>query len=831
MREAITTCINSISAEGSGFKVKKTTIYIASSPETFEKERSEISAFIQRLNNCYYEKGLYFSLVTLEYIEHAISLGEKQDEKSKLLSESSIAFFLFGNEADEETLGDFNTALDMSKKSGWPKIALYFKSPPDGTGESADIKALKDRLIFETAFYYNVFENTDTLKLGLMMQIKQLKLPGMDIKLENSKVYQGNEALLSFEHAEIVSDYEDLQRLKTEHARLESSFYTAKSKYAENPDDADLFAQYREVAKLRNEANKKIVDIERQLYEIYDGMFEQTSKGALSKRQIESYQLIERGNLKAARQVLDFDEILSEARREKAIVEESGKRAQVNINELMQLKDVNAAMLDWEGVDACYREAARLEEVHDLPRKAALEYVWHLFDQTKYDKAVELGERLKLRFETHGYGAADEEMSLLYHRLGIVYWMTERICEAEKMYKAALVIRKARTDGDPYLIREAIGNTYINLGVLYKNSGKYAQALESYNSVLEISKDLAKLDPDRYNEYLVSIFNNLGVLFIEMANYEQAVENLTAAQKILKELTEKKNDQSLELALAVCSTNIGIAYTDLKRYGEAEEQFNAAAVLLSQLEEANPEAYEPRIAWNYKSLGRLYTKVKRYAQAEEKLNTAAGILKRCLSNCDAFDIDLAEVQYEMGVMLGETRRFAEAENVLNSAIRAFEKYKESNELYAEKMDKAIRLRDSINDERYYVNQDMINAGLTQAEINMARLLLNGESRSYITRHLHISATEYNMLEKSIRRKMNAVGGRDITIAAAAERFKLTSRETDMLRYLSRSAGNDVIATELHLSDATVRRHIRNLLSKLSICERQNVAEWLREYEA
>ena len=132
----------------------------------------------------------------------------------------------------------------------------------------------------------------------------------------------------------------------------------------------------------------------------------------------------------------------------------------------------------------------------------------------------------------------------------------------------------------------------------------------------------------------------------------------------------------------------------------------------------------------------------------------------------------------------------------------------------------------MNDERNYVNQDMISAGLTQAEISVARLLLNGESRSYITRYLHISAADYNELEKSIRRKMNAAGGRDATIAAVAEKYKLTGRETDMLRYLGRAAGNDVIAEELHLSDATVRRHIRNLLDKLSIAERQDVAGWL-----
>jgi len=42
------------------------------------------------------------------------------------------------------------------------------------------------------------------------------------------------------------------------------------------------------------------------------------------------------------------------------------------------------------------------------------------------------------------------------------------------------------------------------------------------------------------------------------------------------------------------------------------------------------------------------------------------------------------------------------------------------------------------------------------------------------------------------------------------------REAGMLRYLGRNAGNDVIAAEMQMSDVTVRKHLRSLLTKLSI---------------
>ena len=810
--------------------MKKTTIYVASKPGAFSKEMSDIPALMQRLNNCYIEKGLYFPLLTNDYIERAIGLGQEQDEKDKLLSETAIALFLFGSDVDKETLGDLDEALELNRKSGMPKIAVYFKSPPDGQGESGDIKALKDRLTVEPDFYYFVYGHTDTLVLGLMMQIKQLKLPGMDIMLENGKVYQGLEALLSFENAEIVSGYEELQRMKTQRSELESKYYSAKSEHAENPGDAGLFENFCEAAKQRGEANKAIADIENQLYQMLDGMFEQTAKGRLSKRQIEGYRLIERGNLKAARQILDYDEILSDARRDEAIVEEAAERAQVNVNELIQLKEVNAAMLDWEGVDACYREAARLEEKHNLPRKAAPAYMWYLYEQAMFERAAELGESLKRHFEDPGSHTAESDKSGLYHRLGTIYMFAERLSEAESMLNAALAIRRTRKDGDQDIIREDIANTYHNLGVIYKWSRRFAEAAETYYSILEVWKDLAVRYPDKQGNYLAPTYINLGSLFIEMGKYEQAAENLEAAREILISAIEKKKNEEFQRNLCICYTNLGRTYAQANRFDEAEVQYNAALKLLTELAEANPEAYGPRIANVFQKLSGLYTKTKRYAEAEEKLNSAFEMFDRYMARSDAFETDVASVLMDKGALLGELKRYAEAENAMASAIRLLEKYRESNVFYAEKISEAQNLLDKFKSEQSsHLSRDMINAGLTQAEVNVARLLLNGESRSYITRYLHISAADYDMLEKSIRLKMNAVGSRDITVAAVAEKYKLTGREADMLRYLGRNAGTDVIAAELHLTDVTVRKHIRNLLTKLSIDERREVAGWLERF--
>ena len=73
--------------------------------------------------------------------------------------------------------------------------------------------------------------------------------------------------------------------------------------------------------------------------------------------------------------------------------------------------------------------------------------------------------------------------------------------------------------------------------------------------------------------------------------------------------------------------------------------------------------------------------------------------------------------------------------------------------------------------------------------------------------------------QNISEKEKGVGGELVPSMVG----RLTRREVDVLRLLSRGDGNKRIATELHLAEVTVKKHVQNIISKLGVSDRTHAA--------
>jgi DNA-binding NarL/FixJ family response regulator len=120
-------------------------------------------------------------------------------------------------------------------------------------------------------------------------------------------------------------------------------------------------------------------------------------------------------------------------------------------------------------------------------------------------------------------------------------------------------------------------------------------------------------------------------------------------------------------------------------------------------------------------------------------------------------------------------------------------------------------------------------GFTAREQDIALLLIEGNTQHEVARRLHLRSAEVDQHIRAIQEKVSGGGGPGALIAAAAREYRLTRRETDMLRCLQDGMTNKEIADLLILSEETVKVHVRNLLRKLSLDSRFGVRAWMDLY--
>lgn len=642
--------------------MEKTKIFIASSAKEFKTDLMEIENFFRRLNDFYLDKDLFFSLNTYEGVNDAVG----RDHFKRELINSDIVFFLFYKKISTETMEAFDIALDSFKKSDKPKAVTYFRIA-DAQSQTDDITRLMQRIDQEYG-YYNTYGHSDTLLLGMLMQIKLMGLNGVDIRLENGKVLQGATELLSLEHVEMVSGHEDLRRLKAELAELERHFLKAKTQFMENPDDNAAYEALGALSKRRNEITKETRDVETRLYRLIENMYEQVSRGELSKRQEECYWLIERGKYAEAKTVLNYNEIISDSRHNLDLADKADRSAQIYVNELLQLKGMNETLADWPGVDACYREAVRLEERHNLPRKAMPAYAQFLYNQNRHAEGVMVAEQLRHYYQNPAVHVLDADKGRLYKLLGRIYQDTQRMAEAEEMFNAALEIFSKQSGQDAFVILPDWADSYNRLGDLLSETQKYNEAETMYKAALDILIKLAVQNPDVYEPHIASSYNNLGELYRETQRITEAEETHKIALEIEKRLAAG-NPDAYALHLAKTYNKLGALYDETERFGEAEAMFKAALDIQTKPAEQNPDAYEPLLSDIYNNLGLSYMYTKRLTEAEDMHKRAIEIRRRLVGrNPEAFERKLANSYNSLGSVYYEMKQMQESEEMNKAAL-------------------------------------------------------------------------------------------------------------------------------------------------------------------
>ncbi|MCB0636205.1 MAG: tetratricopeptide repeat protein, partial [Lewinella sp.] len=219
---------------------------------------------------------------------------------------------------------------------------------------------------------------------------------------------------------------------------------------------------------------------------------------------------------------------------------------------------------------------------------ASLGMLWHrlgvfyyLIDD--YDEA-EPAFRSAIAVREAVLGPETAEVAISYHNLGVVYKEKGNFRAAIPALEQAASIRQSIGEND------RLGRTYQELGIVCNSLGDYDQARSFHQAALPLLTEAYGAE----HRYTARSYFNLGTLLRKLGRYEEALEALSEAERIYRSLYGEVHAE-----LASCYNNFGNIYDDLGNYPVAMVAYERSLAINLELE--GRESME--VAENYNNLG------------------------------------------------------------------------------------------------------------------------------------------------------------------------------------------------------------------------------------
>jgi hypothetical protein len=216
--------------------MKTIRIFIASSSE-LKEDRVKMRDFFSQENDHLHKKGIYLELVQWENFLDSISNTRLQSEYNNAIASCDIVLCLFFTKVGKYTSEEFDTAYQIFKAEGRPKIWTYFKNAQIDTGSITDeintLLAFKKK-IGGLGHFYTEYTNIDNLINKFSRQL-DLVLP--DFINEPKKGPKSKNETKETE--EVENTFNDLLTKKlleaiSSHNRKAGDFLDANGDWAEN---------------------------------------------------------------------------------------------------------------------------------------------------------------------------------------------------------------------------------------------------------------------------------------------------------------------------------------------------------------------------------------------------------------------------------------------------------------------------------------------------------------------------------------------------------------------------------------------------------------------
>ncbi len=605
--------------------MKKINIFLAIDEKELSDEREEIGNFIRDLNDKFEVFDIYFKLITDE---------NSQEIKEEDIKNSELFFIMFYKQAKEKLVKEFNIAYDLFKENQNPKIATYIRKTDDN--DESMINFLK-HLDEELGHYYNQYENIDTIKLNIILQLKALNLETGNIEIEEGKILINKQEIMTLENIPMIFNNKQLISLKEEYNKLEKEYWEYREKIKKNPEDDDSFNKFEKIKIKKTDIQNSIYELEKNIIELESNFVKVSLKDNLSRRQIYAQKCLEKGDLEEAKKALEFDEIKKDGDRLLALQEERKKELQVIVNELLQR--TNVLQLDinnpnrFDEIEKTFQEAMKIDEMGDLNRTSLVKYADYLVRQKQYDKALKIAKR---RLEYLDTQTTFEKYNRQNNSLEFIVNLIE---------------------------------TYEKLGLIYMQKKDRKNAFHYINKFMKTCESFSKPGGNLskyFRWYLANSYNYFAALLEEQKDLKNAKKYLNEATMLMSEEFQDNKSGNSILYLELFSRNLANICIKLKEYEQAEEFFTLVVKLEQGIFKYNEEKFTEILGNSYFGLATAYRKNKKYKDAENSYIKALQF-ENMVKNKNLNNKNEMLIYYGLGVTyakLGNIEKTNECTNML-----------------------------------------------------------------------------------------------------------------------------------------------------------------------
>ena len=653
--------------------MKNIKIFLVPSSDAVECDMTGVRDFFRQLNEMYFDSGINFSILNANEMT--------KNELKEHVVDSDLSFFLFFKDVSDDMRSCFDIFFESFKKTDKPKIVTYFKYTESPNDMTDAVREFSQMLGNELRHYYNNYNSIDTLKLGILMQIKVMRLDASQITIsDDGKICLNGQPVADTSKIPMFEFNERLNELKSRYDELTKEWGRLRTLRMDDPNNEELYFEFSRVATERDDTKKALREFEDLLLKTSEELA--AKKGEMSPRQAEAYRLLEMGDKNGVLELLPRDELLEDIRRNRRFAKNATAPIETNIEEIATR--ITALKMGELNGDTVAEIMMFYEEIYDIcdPRNVGwsklYDYALFLHDQRCYAKAIEVAEKLNWYYSAPGRKVDEYDLGRLYNLLGVLYDLQNRFEEAEEYYLAAIEIMKRLVEKNADAYESGLAMSCYNTGLFYHKHGQSEKAEKYYLAAIEIRKRLVEKNAEAYEPDLAGCYNNAGALYHKQNQPEKAEKYILAAIEIEERLVEKNAD-AYEPDLAGSYYNAGIFYSDHGQPEKAEKYILAAIEIRERLVKKNADAYEPDLAASYNSAGVFYKKQGQSEKAEKYYLDAIEIRERLAKkNADAYEPYLATCYNNAGNLYSNHGQPEKAEKYYLAAIEIRERLVKRN---------------------------------------------------------------------------------------------------------------------------------------------------------